>query len=77
MLLCWRYTGLMATTEQLTAWLARLEEAKYSGALSVRDADGTSVTYASGKELSARIVALKRELGLIRRPRTVLAQQRR
>ncbi len=59
------------------AWLDRLEQAIASGATQVRDADGTTVVYASRADMFAVVDWLKGKLGQRRRPRRALAQTSR
>ena len=61
----------MATTEQLTVWLAAAEQAQHDLMLgnrrvTVSSSSGKSVTYtaANAGQLSAYIASLKRQLGL-------------
>lgn len=65
------------TSEQYQAWLDRLEEAFSSGATSVHDADGKSVTYASRADMLATMNWLRGKTGGYRRPRRALAQASR
>lgn len=67
----------MATTAQLLARLETLQAAYDSGTLTVRDADGKSVTYRSLADMRRAIDSLRKRTGGTRRPRVVLAQQRR
>jgi len=68
---------MAVTAEQYQAWLDRLEEAVASGATSVHDADGKSVTYASRADLLQTIQWLRSKTGGYRRPRRALAQASR
>lgn len=52
----------MATREQLAAWRDRLQDARFQGVCSVRDADGSEVAYRSDGELARAIAALDREI---------------
>ncbi len=52
----------MATAEQLAAWRDRLQEARFQGVRSVRDADGSEVSYRSDAELRNALAAVDREL---------------
>lgn len=52
----------MATLQQMTEWLDRLMEARFSGIRSVRDSNGDEITYRSGAELAAAIAALEAEI---------------
>lgn len=61
----------MATTDQLTAWLAAAEQAQQDlmtgvRAVSIASASGKSVTYSTTNagQLAAYIESLKRQLGL-------------
>jgi hypothetical protein len=61
----------MATTDQLTAWLAEAETARHQIAIggnpqSVSSPSGSSVTYSATTlpQLDAYILSLKRQLGL-------------
>lgn len=66
----------MATAAQIRARLDDLDEAIASGALSIRDADGKTVTYRSLSDMSAIADSLRRQLGE-GRPRVVITQHRR
>ncbi|MCA8932076.1 MAG: hypothetical protein KDA49_06380 [Rhodospirillaceae bacterium] len=52
----------MATLSQLQTWKAALEKARYSGVLTVRSADGESVTYRSDVEIAAAIREVDRQI---------------
>lgn len=67
----------MATAEQIQARIDKLEAARDSGAASITDADGKSMTLRPGPELDRLIARLKRQLGKARRPGFVLGQVRR
>jgi len=51
----------MPTVAELDAWLATLRTARFGGVLSVRTADGRSVTYKSDAELAAAIADVERQ----------------
>ncbi len=52
----------MATVAELEKWQKNLQEALYSGALTVRDSDGSSITYQSSSDLRAALRRLEYEL---------------
>lgn len=58
----------MATWDQLQAWKARLQEARYSGLREVRDANGESVAYKSDTEMARALDSI--EYALARRAGT-------
>jgi len=71
----------MATTAQLTAWLATAEQAEFDlvtggKAVSVSSSSGKSVSYtaASLPQLQAYIASLRRQLGIASTPRPLTFQ---
>lgn len=52
----------MATGEQLAAWRDRLQDARFQGVRSVRDADGSEISYRSDGELARALAAVDREI---------------
>ncbi len=52
----------MATGEQLAAWRDRLQDARFPGVRSVRDADGSEISYRSDGELARALAAVDREI---------------
>ena len=57
----------MATVDELRRWQHNLQEALYSGALTVRDSDGSSITYQSTSDLKSALRRLEYELAELTR----------
>lgn len=45
----------MASQGDYAAWLSRLQQARVSGVRTIRDSDGSEITYRSDSELAAAI----------------------
>ena len=52
----------MPTVAELEAWAATLRTARYGGVLTVRTADGRTVTYKSDAELAAALADVERQM---------------
>jgi len=57
----------MATLDQLIAYRAALEEARYTGVREVRDSSGESVTYRSDAELARALATVNEQIAAAQR----------
>ena len=62
----------MATLIELQGFRERLREARYSGALRIRDSNGEELTYRSDSELARAIAAIETEIAGQSRPASTI-----
>ena len=55
----------MASLSDLQTWKAALQKARFSGVLTVRSADGETVTYRSDADLAAALAEVDRQIAVI------------